>query len=166
MKKITSIIFLCFSIIASATANSDTLEVYKAVIVRIKSQSHNEPFNVNITTRKSESFYNLEFIHELDNKGTAIRAKEDWKILINQIDMRMVKDFKLETNGKPWFGRTKPKRKRVIGFSPIIFNTDHSLALVNAMFNGEDELTEIIYYLEKDANGTWKVIHGWTYLYS
>ena len=156
---------LCWSNIGSATANSDTLAVYRAVIAKIKTQSDEDPFNVNINTRKSESFYNLEFINDLDNRGTAIRAKEDWKKFISQIDMTTVKDFQLATKGNPWFGRKKPKRTRAIGLSPIIFNIDHSLALVNAMFEGEHEFTEIIYYLEKGSDGKWKVIHGWTHLY-
>jgi len=175
MKKIAFLVIcLCFCILASANTTNDTLAVYKAVIKRLQSQPDADRFNVNSSTGKSTSFMNLEFFVALDVKGTAIRAKESWKTFISQIDTTKIIDFKLATKGKPWFGHIETKSNRVVTFSPIIFNSDKTLALVNVTYNNEHtmsqysehEISEIIYYLEKDVKGKWRVIHGWTHLMS
>lgn len=173
MKKIAFIIVsLCFSTIVSGKVKNDTLAAYKALIAKIKTSPSRNPFNVETSTSKSASFNNFEFFVDLDYKGTAIRARENWKNFVSQIDTTMNKDFKLATRGKPWFGRINPKRTHTITFSPVIFNSDKTLALVNVTFNSEYkmsqfneyEMSEIIYYLEKDNDGKWKVIHGWMHL--
>jgi len=173
MKKIAFLaICLCSYIIASANSNNDTLAVYKAVIKRLKSQPEADRFSVSSSTTKSSSFINLEFFVDLDNKGTVIRAKEGWKTFVRQIDTKKMKDFELATNGKPWFGRMKPTGIHLRKFSPIIFNSDNTLALVNVTLiseyktseYSEHDMSEAIYYLEKDDNGKWKVIHVFTHL--
>ncbi|MES2827091.1 MAG: hypothetical protein V4687_03015 [Bacteroidota bacterium] len=167
MKKVALIaISLCFSTIVSGKGIRDTLAVYKAVITEIKANSDRKPFNVQISTHKFTSFMNFEFFVDLDYQGKAIRDKENWKKFVTQIDTSTVKDFKMVNNNKPWFGRMRPKRVDNLTFSPIIFNHDNSLALVNVSLWNKQSKTEIIYYVAKDQDGKWMIIHDWAHMYS
>jgi|GEM_PF-4527069 len=152
------IVLQCITFLAQANQINDTLAIYKVVYHSLTSKKKTR-YNIKPKTYMVRNFDFKNMVNPFDKKSEEIWNRANWREFNLQMDTSKVKNYKLETNGKPWFPTTKSTYDYNLSFSPIIFNTKKDLALTVTTAYLNSENWKVVYYLEFVKGKGWGIIN-------